>query len=124
MSRVFVSTHAAQRYQERVDHSASLTEAQLAVVQIASLGKARSVPRHWMRGDVEPSPGLVFIVWSCRPDLCLLVRHGVVVTIVTRAMCASMPKPHLRAVAGVRRPPMAAEVARWRWSGMLDEEAA
>jgi hypothetical protein len=124
MSRVVVSTHAVKRYQERVDRSASLTEARLAIAQIASLGKARSVPRHWMRGDVEPSPGLVFLIWSRRPDLCLLVRDGVVVTLITRAMCAASPKRHLTAVAGEGRRPTTSEVARWHWNGMLDEEAA
>jgi hypothetical protein len=124
MSRVVVSTHVAQRYQERVDRSASLTEARLAVMQIASLAKARPVPRHWMRGDVEPSPGLVFLIWSRRPDLCLLVRDGVVVTLITRAMCAASPKRHLTAVGGEGPRPTAAEAARWRWSGMIDEEAA
>jgi hypothetical protein len=124
MSRVVVSTHVAQRYQERVDRSASLTEARLAVVQIASLAKARSVPRHWMRGDVRPSPGLVFLIWSRRPDVCLLMRDGVVVTLITRAMCSSSPKRHLAAVASEGRRPAAAEVARWRWNGMIDEEAA
>jgi hypothetical protein len=124
VSRVVISTHVAQRYQERVDRSVSLTEARFAVGQIASLGKARSVPRHWMRGDVAPSPGLVFIVWSRRPHVCLLVRDGTVVTLITRAMCASRPKRQLSVAAGSGRPPRAAEVARWRWSGMLDEEAA
>lgn len=124
MSRVVVSTHAAQRYQERVDRSASLTEARSAVTQIASLGKARPVPRHWMRGDVEPSPGLLFLIWSRRPDLCLLVRDGVVVTLITRSMCAASPKRHLTSVAGEGRRPTASEVARWRWSGMVDDEEA
>jgi hypothetical protein len=121
---VCISAHVTQRYQERVDRSASSIEARLAVMQIASLGKARCVPRHWMRGDVEPSPGLTFVVWSQRPDLCLLVRDGIVVTLITRAMCAAAPKRHLAAIAGGGRRPMTADVARWRWSGMLDEAAA
>jgi hypothetical protein len=92
-------------------------------MQIASLAKARPVPRHWMRGDVEPSPGLVFLIWSRQPDVCLLMRDGVVVTVITRAMCSSAPKRHLAAVAGQGRRPTAADVARWRWNGEIDEEA-
>src|SRR5688572_2057461 len=100
MSSVVISTHVAQRYQDRVDSSVSLTEARLAVLEVASRGKTRSVPRHWMRGDVDPSPGLAFVVWSSKPDLCLLVRAGVAVTIIKRSMCTTGPWRHRQIAAG------------------------
>ena len=91
-------------------------------MQIASLGRLRAVPRHWLRDHVPPSPGLLFITWSQRPDVCLLIRGGVVVTLITRTIC--VPRRHGLTVASVapRRP--AADVARWHWNGLVDEDGA
>lgn len=121
--RVAISTHAVERYVQRVDGNASRQEARLAVTQIASLGRLRPVPRHWLRDHVPPSPGLLFVIWSERPDICLLVRENVVVTIITRAMCAPSAARHLAVVnCGGRRP--AEETAQWRWNGMIEVDEA
>lgn len=117
---VEVSAHAVDRYIQRVDGRVSRQEARLAIMQIASLGRLRAVPRHWLRDHVPPSPGLRFITWSRRPDLCLLVRGGVVVTLITRTMCVPR-RPGLAVVDGDSRRP-AVDVARWRWNGLVDED--
>jgi hypothetical protein len=128
--RVTVSHHAIQRYRERVDRSASRREAELALGQIVARGRTRPLPRHWLRGHVAPAPGLLFLTWSQRPDVCLLVRCGGVVTVVTRAMCKAEGKRHLAVVRSSRcaesrcRAIRRAEEA-WRWDGSvgLDEAA-
>jgi hypothetical protein len=62
----------------------------------------------------------MFITWSCRPEICLLVRDGVVVTLITRAMCMPRRDRCAGAPVGSRRP--VAEPARWRWNGLVDED--
>jgi hypothetical protein len=118
---VAVSTHVVDRYVQRVDGRASRIEARLAVAQIASLGRARPVPRHWLRDHVPPSPGLLFVTWSERPEVCLLVRGGVVVTLITRAMCIPRRERHLALTTPGSRPP-ATETVRWRWTGAIYSE--
>jgi hypothetical protein len=118
-----ISSHAVDRYRERVDRRASVAEARLALMQIAGCGRARPQPRHWLRRFVSSSPGLRFIIWSHRPDICLLAREGVVLTVFTRAMCPAVDRAHLSVVRSAPRP-SAEERAAWRWSGYVDAEEA
>lgn len=128
--RVSVSNHAIQRYRERVDRSASRPEAVLALGQIVTRGRSRPLPRHWLRGHVAPAPGLLFLTWSQRPGVCLLVRGGVVVTVVTRAMCKPEGNRHLTVVrsgrcAGSARGAIRRAEEAWCWDGFVDlDEAA
>lgn len=89
-----ISHHAVARYVERVDSTASENVAHLAISQIVTFGRTRPLPRHWMRNDVEPSPGLSFVIWSRHPHVCLLVRDHVVVSTLTRAMCTPTERRH------------------------------
>jgi hypothetical protein len=111
-----ISNHAIQRYRERVDPDASRQEARGALHRFVLLGRSRSRPRHWMRG--RPTvPGTRYVYWAGRPSLCLVVADGCVVTVVTRELCRTQPRSgYLRAL-----PRPAAEEARWRWDGYLDE---
>jgi hypothetical protein len=120
-----ISAHATARWTERVDRSASPLEARLALAQLASMGRTRSTPRHWT--DVRPAPGLTFIYWSGRPSVCALAVDGVVVTVLTRELCAATaPRTAaaLRAIGadGARRPRslVTAAPATWRWDGRRD----
>jgi hypothetical protein len=128
--QIALSRHAIQRYRERVDRRASRPEAVMALGQIVARGRARPVPRRWLRGNVAPTPGLLFLTWSQRPDVCLLVRCRVVVTVVTRAMCKPEGKRHLAVVrssrsVGSRRRAIRRAEETWRWDGSvgLDEAA-
>ena len=47
-------------------------------------GRKRPTPRHWTR--VRPAPGLRFVYWAERPDVCALLLGGKVVTVTTRAL--------------------------------------
>jgi hypothetical protein len=79
-----VSRHAIQRYLERVDDSLSPAKARRAVQEILRAGRSRSTPRRWTQ-HVRATPGLRFVYWHERPDICLLVLDGTVVTVLTRA---------------------------------------
>jgi hypothetical protein len=124
MTTVSLSNHAVSRYRERVAPSTSVLEARLALGRFVRLGRVRATPRHWMRGDVDPAPGVRFIYWSGRPEVCAIVRGDVVVTVVTRSLCrAGTSRSHLRLVPS--QPPDLRPVHQehWRWDGTLGEAA-
>lgn len=113
-----VSTHAIERYRERVDPAASPNEARVALHRFLCLGRNRPRPRHWMRGQ-RPAPGLSFVYWSGCPDACLLVKEGAVVTVKTRGLFRTEPRPdHIRSV-----PRPQAKERPWRWDDSLDQAA-
>jgi len=121
-----ISEHAISRYLERVDRTISRREARIAISRVVSLGRTRSVPRHWMRRNgIEPRPGVVFVYCSRRPGVCLIVRDGTVLTVITRRLCNARPRPaHLRLVQNTTRPAPVDGGRRWRWDGTIDSEAA
>src|SRR4051794_33451574 len=79
-----ISRHAIERYQQRVEPGSSLLAARLRLGQMVALGRTRATPRHWMRGQVSLTPGLRFLYWAQRPNLCALVMNDVVITVLTR----------------------------------------
>ena len=124
MSSLVLTAHAVARYRERVDRGASQLEARLALGALVARGRARTTPRHWMRADVKPAPGVRFIYWSSQPDVCAVVRDGCVVTVLTRRLCRGVTsRSHLHVVPD--RPPnlQPVEGRRWRWDGSIDEAA-
>lgn len=40
-----------------------------------------------MRGGVRLTPGLRFVYWAEKSDVCVLVLDGTVITILTRTLC-------------------------------------
>lgn len=76
------SHHSIQRYQQRVDPGASVHSAARALADLAAHSTCRPRPRHWT--PAAPSPGTTFLYPHARPDLCLIVRGGVVVTVIDR----------------------------------------
>lgn len=122
---VRISAHAITRWTQRVQPTASPLEARLALAQLVSMGRIRSTPRHWT--DARPARGLTFIYWSQRPSVCALAVDGVVVTVLTRQLCAATAPRSAAALraAGAdtdRRPRTlaAAAPAPWRWVGRRD----
>ena len=86
----FVSPHALFRYQQRVDPTADRRQAIRAILLIESKAKARSTPRKWTRNGtrVKPRPGSRYLYSADYPDICLVVRDGVVVTVFSKRVCA------------------------------------
>src|SRR4051794_24834083 len=85
-SRVRLSEHAIERYCERVEVGCRPGTARERLNQMATFGRMRSTPRHWMRRRVSTTEGLRFLYWAHMPNVCALVRGDTVVTVVTRAM--------------------------------------
>jgi hypothetical protein len=120
MEQIRISQHAMGRYCERVDMGASRMEARLAIEQMAKLGRARPTPRRWM-AHRSCDPGTVFVYWSARPGICVIVVDRTAVTVITRQLVKSSPQRDLQ--GGERRPRPTEPVARWRWNGELGEAA-
>src|SRR4051812_48130948 len=113
-----ITHHALDRYQDRVDGSATRQEARMAIRQILSLGRRRARPRHWMTED-KPGPGKHFFYWSERPGVCVVVVDGVAVTVVTRALARSSRDTRLTLIQGggqtTSRRARLKPVEPWRW---------
>jgi hypothetical protein len=87
MRFLVVSSHAIARYQQRVRPAASRLETLAEIREIASRARARSRPRWWTRVAGE-RPGCRYLYCASRPEVCLVVRGGVVVTVFSRQVCA------------------------------------
>jgi hypothetical protein len=87
MRFLVVSSHAIARYQERVRPAATRLEALAEIREIASRARVRSRPRWWTRVAGE-RPGYRYLYCASKPDVCLVVRNGVVVTVFSRRVCA------------------------------------
>jgi hypothetical protein len=86
-----ISMHAIDRYIERVDASVSRLNAEREIDEILTAGTRRATPRRWMR-NVRKTPGLRFVYWHVRPDICVLLLADTVITVLTR----NRPTPALR----------------------------
>ena len=97
----FVTAHAIERYQDRVDSCVSRREALRAIREILARANRRSRPRHWTKVDARP--GCRYLYSADHPDICLVLRGGAVVTVFSRASCSAWcPSPDGAAAA---RPP-------------------
>lgn len=77
-----LSQHSIDRYRQRVE-AVSFETAAMRLEGFSVDATHRGRPRHWT--PVVPTPGLTFAYPHARPDVCLLVRADVVVTIIDRA---------------------------------------
>jgi hypothetical protein len=78
---IVLSTHAVQRYRERVDGvSRSLAARHLR--SLLAPARWRSRPQPWT--DVVLHPGVVYGYSPDRPDVCLLLNGRVLVTVLSR----------------------------------------
>jgi hypothetical protein len=89
-----ITRHAIERYQQRVDRSASKREAAIAISQILDKATARARPRRWGR-VIGQAPGSRYLYSADHPGICLVVAGGAVVTVHSRRVCAGWR--HLRA---------------------------
>jgi hypothetical protein len=83
-SEALISGHAIERFRQRVDHRASLTQAYTEITSMLAIGRVRSRPRHWMRGAILP--GTRYVYPADRPGICLIVEAGVVKTVLTKKL--------------------------------------
>lgn len=89
-----VSTHAVQRYRERVERVPRwLATRRLQSLAGTAAWRARPLP--WMQIVIRP--GVIYGYSAMRPDVCLLVRGGVVVTVLSRrSLTTPVPIPAQR----------------------------
>jgi hypothetical protein len=118
---LYISRHAIERYQQRVDPAASDAEARIALTGFVMTGRHRPTPRWWMRDHVRAGAGATFCYCATRPDACAIIVDYTVVTVVSRQMFASKRPTHLRSVS-TGRPATASERARWRWDHQIPAE--
>jgi hypothetical protein len=114
VSNARISSHAIERWQQRVDAQATFAVARLALGEFLASGRVRPTPRSWMR-EVAPAPGLRFVYSARRPGLCVLVRNGAAVTVVTRTMMSRSGR--LEVEVGRRRERRLERQTPWRWDG-------
>ena len=81
-SGIRISEHAKLRWQQRVDATAHPLAAGVAIRRFLKAGKARPTPRHWLQ--TRAVPGTCFVFDANRPGVCVLVREGAAVTVLTR----------------------------------------
>lgn len=88
----FITAHAIERYQQRVDSNASRRVALREIREILAHAHARPRPRHWTHVDVRP--GCRYLYSARRPGVCVVVRGQAVVTVFSRASCSTWnPSP-------------------------------
>jgi hypothetical protein len=110
----FITAHAIARYRDRVDHAATSRDALRAIREILRRGRTRSRPRHWTRVDARP--GCRYVYSADHPGICLVLRGGAVVTVFSRATCASWPPPGAGATMGATSKPYHRPAPnRWDW---------
>ena len=95
-----ITQHAAERWRQRVDPAASANQARRLMKGILAHGRARPTPRHWMAAW-PPPPGSLFVYSARCPGVCLIVRHNVVATVVSRDS-AVVRKSHRRRKSSCR----------------------
>lgn len=82
-----VTTHAVQRYRERVERVPRWL-ATLRIRGLAATAAWRLRPARWMQVVIHPE--VIYGYGSARPDVCVLVRHGAVVTVLSRRFLAEV----------------------------------
>jgi hypothetical protein len=82
MHTVVVSTHAIDRFIQRVDPTASRPEAALNIRQMLDDAKARATPRKWT--GITARPGSRYLYSPTHPGICLVERGGRIRTVFAR----------------------------------------
>ena len=116
----FISNHAIERYQQRVNPAASRQEALDAIRSIVSKATTRSRPRHWMR-VAATAPGTRYLYSAATPHVGLVKANGVIVTVHSRRVCAAWATP-IGGLQGRKRSQVTKRDQVIRWADL--EEAA
>ena len=85
-----ITAHAIQRWQQRVDPTASWLRAHLVIRRFLNQSRTRPTPRHWMRRPAVP--GTTFAYSANQPRICVVLVGGAAVTVITRELVQSTPR--------------------------------
>jgi len=77
-----ITRHAIERWTERVGGS---TNPIAALQQFVARARRRPRPRHWT--TAAPEPGTSFLYLADQPGVCVVLRGGAAVTVLTRSLC-------------------------------------
>ncbi len=81
--RYAITTHAVDRFQQRVT-DIDRAAARSAIHALATGGKRRTRPRHWMRSHRISEPGTVYIYHPDFPNIGLVSHNDTIVTVMER----------------------------------------
>lgn len=95
---VGATTHAVERWIERVDHSATFAEARAAVEEFVRTGKLSGRPPRWVGHRRAPAgPGARYATNSTWPRIALLVTDGgAVLSVITEVRKHTPHRGHIR----------------------------
>ena len=82
---VRITTHALDRFQERMDPGASRQAAFGAMRELLAYGIVRTTPRWWTTGHAETNTRFVYS--DLDPDVSLVLASDAVFTVLTRELC-------------------------------------
>ena len=119
---VRISSHALDRFAERVAKGMSRRDAHGRVSAMLATGTVRATPRWWT--TCPPAPAQRFVYSALEPDACLVLRDGVVVTVLGRELCAkarAVRAPHGRASSRPRPVRDRKEDWRYGWDEVDDD---
>lgn len=103
-----ITAHAIQRWRQRVDPDASWLATHLAIRKLLNSGRARPTARHWMR---RPSaPGTRYVYSASYPGICVIVTGATAVTVITRKLAQTSPRPAIAVEVSGRPRDLAAAV--------------
>ena len=112
-----ITTHALDRFQERMNRGASRQDAFAAMRELLAYGLVRTSPRWWTSGRVEA--GTRYVYSDLDPDVCLVVVDDAVATVLTRQLCLPPTPKAGRPRRGSRRRPQAYS-RQWDVDSLLD----
>lgn len=81
-----ITSHAIDRFQERMSPGASRQAAFGGIRELLGYGMVRTTPRWWTT-RARAGVGVRFVYSDLDPDVCLVVEDDAVATVLTRDLC-------------------------------------
>ena len=81
-----ITEHAILRYRQRVRPNASPQQARHEIAELLAAGRRQPRPRHWT-SRLGWLPGSLYVYSASRPDVCVVIREGLVRTVYSRRTC-------------------------------------
>ncbi len=78
----FISSHAIDRYIERINPTMTRPEAALLLRELLEVARIRSTPRKWT--GIRATPGTRYLYSAAHPGVCLVERDGRIRTVFGR----------------------------------------
>ena len=80
--RFFISSHAIDRYIERINPTMTRPQAALLLRELLGVARVRSTPRKWT--GIRATPGTRYLYSAAHPGVCLIERDGRIRTVFGR----------------------------------------